>query len=89
MPRLRRIFILSFIIELAGFAIISSLPIHNPALYSSFKSQDHAIVSQSFFPMWLSIFPHNLLIATIEFIPVKPYEKYYNWHCRYPHIERI
>ncbi len=70
MPRLRRIFILSFIIELAGFAIISSLSIHNPALYSSFKSQDHKIVSQSFFPMWLSIFPHNLLIATIEFIPV-------------------
>jgi uncharacterized membrane protein SpoIIM required for sporulation len=70
MPRLRRLFVLSFIIELVGFAVISSLPIKNPALYSSFKSQDHAIVSQSFFPMWLSIFPHNLLIASIEFIPI-------------------
>lgn len=70
MPRLRRIFLLSFIIELAGFAIISSLPIHDPALYASFQSEDSSIISQSFFPMWLSIFPHNLLIATIEFIPV-------------------
>ncbi len=70
MPRLRKIFLLSFIIELVGFAVISSLPIHDPALYASFKSEDSAIISKSFFPMWLSIFPHNLLIASIEFIPV-------------------
>ena len=70
MPELKHLFLLSFIIELAGFAIISSLPIHDPALYQSFKSEDNAIVSQSFFPMWLSIFPHNLLIASIEFIPI-------------------
>jgi uncharacterized membrane protein SpoIIM required for sporulation len=70
MPQLRRVFLILFIIELAGFAIISSLPIHDPALYSSFKSEDNSIISQSFFPMWLSIFPHNLLIASIEFIPI-------------------
>ncbi len=70
MPRLRRIFLLSFIIELLGFAVISSLTIRDPALYATFKSEDSAIISQPFFPMWLSIFPHNLLIATIEFIPV-------------------
>jgi hypothetical protein len=70
MPQLKHLFLLSFIIELAGFAFISSLPIRDPALYASFKSEDSAIVSQSFFPMWLSIFPHNLLIASIEFIPI-------------------
>ncbi len=70
MPRLKRVFLISFIIELVGFAIISSLPIHDPALYASFKSEDNSIISQSFLPMWLSIFPHNLLIASIEFIPI-------------------
>ncbi|MEM0139894.1 MAG: stage II sporulation protein M [Ferroplasma sp.] len=70
MPSLKRMFILLFIFEIAAFAIISSLPISDPALYASFKSEDTAIISQSFFPMWLSIFPHNLLIATLEFIPV-------------------
>jgi uncharacterized membrane protein SpoIIM required for sporulation len=70
MPRLRRVFLISFLVELIGFAVISSLPIHDAALYSSFQSTDSSIVSQPFFPMWLSIFPHNLLIASIEFIPV-------------------
>ncbi|WP_337860128.1 stage II sporulation protein M [Ferroplasma sp.] len=70
MPKLRRIFLISFLVELIGFAVISSLPIHDLALYRSFKSTDSAIVSQPFFPMWLSIFPHNLEIASIEFIPV-------------------
>ncbi len=70
MPSLKRMFIILFIAELAAFAIISALPIHDMALYNSFSSTDKSITSQSFFPMWLNIFPHNLLIATIEFIPV-------------------
>jgi len=70
MIKLRRLFLLVFILDLAAFLFISSLPIHNSALYNSFASEDRSITSQAFIPMWLSIFPHNLLIATIEFIPI-------------------
>jgi len=69
-PRVRRIFLFTFIAELLFFAIVSALPIKDPALYSVFKSQDNAITSRSYFPLWLSIFPHNLMIGSIEFIPV-------------------
>ena len=70
MIKLRRLFLLVFILDLAAFLFISSLPIYNSALYNSFASEDRSITSQAFIPMWLSIFPHNLLIATIEFIPI-------------------
>lgn len=69
-PRVRRIFLFTFIAELLFFAIVSALPIKDPAAYSLFKSQDNAITSQSYLPLWLSIFPHNLMIGSIEFIPV-------------------
>ncbi len=69
-PRIRRMFLITFIAELAAFAIISALPISDPALYTSFKSQDRAIISQPYFSLWLSIFPHNLMISSIEFIPI-------------------
>ncbi len=70
MIKLRRLFLLTFIAELLIFAIVSALPIKDPALYTSFRSQDRAIVSKPFFSMWLSIFPHNLEVASIEFIPI-------------------
>ncbi len=70
MIRLRRLFLLTFIAELLVFAIISALPIKDPALYTSFKSQDSVIVSKPYFSMWLSIFPHNLEIASFEFVPI-------------------
>ena len=69
-PRVRKMFLITFIAELVAFAIISVLPIRDPALYASFRSQDSAITSQPYFSLWLSIFPHNLMIGSIEFIPV-------------------
>ena len=69
-PRIRRIFLITFIAELVAFAIISALPISDPALYASFNGQRSAITSQPYFSLWLSIFPHNLMISSIEFIPI-------------------
>lgn len=69
-PRVRRIFLITFIVELVAFAIISALPIRDPALYSSFMKEDSNITSQPYFSLWLSIFPHNLMIGSMEFIPI-------------------
>lgn len=68
--RFGRIFLVFFILEMVIYAIIASLTIHDPSLYNSFKNEQSSIVSQSFLPMFISIFPHNLLIASIEFIPI-------------------
>ncbi|MCL4341002.1 MAG: stage II sporulation protein M [Candidatus Thermoplasmatota archaeon] len=68
--RFGRIFLILFIIEMAIYVAISSLSLHNAALYNSFKNEQSSIDGESFVPMFLSIFPHNLLIATIEFVPI-------------------
>ncbi len=63
-----KLFIIFFVLEIAIYLGVSSIPYDNVALYNTFKLEQSSIVSQPFIPMWLSIFPHNLLIATIEFI---------------------
>jgi uncharacterized membrane protein SpoIIM required for sporulation len=68
--RFGRIFLILFILQMAIYVAISSLSLHNASLYNTFKSEQNSIDSKSFLPMFLSIFPHNLLIASIEFIPV-------------------
>lgn len=67
---LRRLFILIFILEMAIFIAVSLLNVHDQSLLNAFKSEQQSITSQGIFAMILSIFPHNLLVATIEFIPV-------------------
>ncbi|WP_393971988.1 stage II sporulation protein M [Oxyplasma meridianum] len=68
--RFGRIFLILFIIELAIYVAISSLSLHDAALYNNFKAEQSSITRESFIPMFLSIFPHNLLIASIEFVPI-------------------
>lgn len=68
--RFGRIFLILFIIEMGIYIAISSLSLHNAALYNTFKNEQSSIDGESFIPMFLSIFPHNLLIATIEFVPI-------------------
>ncbi|SMD31369.1 stage II sporulation protein M [Picrophilus oshimae] len=63
-----KLFIIFFVLEIAIYLGVSSIPYNNPGLYNAFKLEQSSIVSQPFITMWLSIFPHNLLIATIEFI---------------------
>ena len=68
--RLRRIFLALFLMEIGIYLIVSSLNLNNPTLLTSFTKSQQAITSQDQFAMFLSIFLHNLLVATIEFIPI-------------------
>jgi len=68
--KFRSVYWVIFIAELLLYIIISSLPINNPGLYSTFKSEQSGIISLSYIPMIFSIFPHNLTIASVEFVPV-------------------
>ncbi len=68
--QLRRLFLVVFLVEIGIFIAISSLSIHNQVLLSAFKNEQQSIVTLSLPDMILEIFPHNLLVATIEFIPV-------------------
>ncbi|MEM4058074.1 MAG: stage II sporulation protein M [Thermoplasmata archaeon] len=66
---LRRLFIITFIVEIGIFIAVSSLNIQNDALLAIFKSEQQSITSMSLIAMIFEIFPHNLLVATLEFIP--------------------
>ena len=68
--QLRRLFLVIFLVEIGIFIAISSLSIHNQELLSAFKNEQQSIVTLSLPDMILEIFPHNLLVATIEFIPI-------------------
>ncbi|MGC8497157.1 MAG: stage II sporulation protein M [Thermoplasmata archaeon] len=67
---LRRLFIVTFIVEIGIFIAVSSLNVQNNGLLSVFKSEQQSITSMSLIAMIFQIFPHNLLVATIEFIPL-------------------
>jgi hypothetical protein len=67
---LRRLFLVTFVIEITIFIVLSSLYYHSALLYSSLSSERSVVYSSSLFGMVLEIFPHNLLVATIEFVPV-------------------
>lgn len=66
---LRRLFIITFIIEIGIFIGVSSIYIQDNYLLSIFKSEQQSITSMSLIAMIFEIFPHNLLVATLEFIP--------------------
>ncbi|BCU66747.1 hypothetical protein HS7_01840 [Sulfolobales archaeon HS-7] len=65
-----KLFLIFFITELIIFAGVSSLHISNSSLLSSFSQQRNSIVSEPYVDMLMSIFLHNLLVATIEFVPI-------------------
>ncbi|MHB1708565.1 MAG: stage II sporulation protein M [Thermoplasmataceae archaeon] len=67
---LRRLFLSAFLVEMLIYVVVSALPLSNPALLSLIKSEQNSVDSLSFIPMFFSIFPHNLLIATLEVIPL-------------------
>lgn len=67
---LGRLFMFWFILELGIFAVVSSMNASNPQLLSEFQNQQSSILSKSFVGIFLSIFPNNLTIAGLEFIPV-------------------
>jgi uncharacterized membrane protein SpoIIM required for sporulation len=68
--QLRKLFLLMFLMEIAIFIIISSLPLKDPALYNQFKQQQSSITSLPLLQMIFSIFPHNLEVATLEIVPI-------------------
>jgi len=65
----RRLFLATFIVEMIIYLVISALPLSYPALLAVIQGQQKAIDSQPFMPVLFSIFPHNLLISTLEIIP--------------------
>ncbi len=67
--KLGRLFLIVYIIELAVFFIISSIPYSNPGLAASLKTTQNSITGMGLLPMILYISSHNLFIATVEFIP--------------------
>lgn len=66
---LRNAILLTFGVELVIYAIVSSMSFNNPALLDSFRSQQTSIISQSPLLIFFAIFTHNLLVATLDFIP--------------------
>ncbi|MEM0312205.1 MAG: stage II sporulation protein M [Thermoplasmatales archaeon] len=67
---LRRLFLVTFVVEMVLFAVLSSINYHSAILYESISTERSQIISNNIISMVFSIFPHNLLIATIEFVPV-------------------
>ncbi|OWP57222.1 MAG: hypothetical protein B2I17_00790 [Thermoplasmatales archaeon B_DKE] len=65
----RRLFLATFIVEMIIYLVISALPLSYPTLLAVIQGQQKAIDSQPFMPVLFSIFPHNLLIASLEIIP--------------------
>jgi uncharacterized membrane protein SpoIIM required for sporulation len=68
--QVRKLFLVMFLMEIAIFIIISSLPFNDPALYNQFKQEQSTITSQPLLQMIFSIFPHNLEVASLEVIPI-------------------
>lgn len=68
--KLRSLFLVIFISEMLLYFIITSIPYSNAALVAQLKAEEDATYSLGLVGMIFSIFPHNLLIATLEFIPV-------------------
>ncbi len=67
---MRRLFLVTFVIEMVIFTVLSSINYHNSFLYQSLSTERSSILSNNIFSMIMEIFPHNLLVATFEFIPV-------------------
>ncbi|AAY79551.1 stage II sporulation protein M [Sulfolobus acidocaldarius] len=70
MRLISKLILIYFIIELAIFIGVSSIPYNNPALVQEYNSMESGIYSMPYFSQVIEIFSHNLLIATIDFIPV-------------------
>ena len=68
--RLERLFYVMFGIEILVYIIVSAIPASNQSLLNEFQQEQNSIDSQTFIPIFLSIFLNNLRIATLEFIPV-------------------
>jgi uncharacterized membrane protein SpoIIM required for sporulation len=68
--KLRSIFIVFFIFEMVLSAIISAIPYSNPGLVAQLQSEQGTAASLGLVGTIFYIFPHNLLIATIEMIPL-------------------
>lgn len=67
--KFRSLFLVLFILEMLITVVVSSLPLSNGPLLAQLKSQQSAVDSLAYGPMLISIFSHNLLIATLEVIP--------------------
>jgi len=67
---LRRLFILTFLLEMLVYIVISALPITDPSLLAVVQGEQNAIHSKPFLTVLFSIFPHNMLIATLEVVPL-------------------
>ncbi len=68
--KLRSLFLVFFLSEMLVYFIVSAIPYSNPAMTTQLRSEQTATYSLGLVGMIFWIFPHNLLIATIEFIPI-------------------
>lgn len=67
--KLRSLFLMLFILEMVVYFVMSFVPYSNPGLVSQLQSEESSTYSLGVVGILFSIFPHNLLIATIEIIP--------------------
>ncbi|MEM0155320.1 MAG: stage II sporulation protein M [Thermoplasmataceae archaeon] len=68
--KLRSLFLLFFVFEMALSAIVSAIPYSNPSLVAQLQSEQNSAASLGLVGTIFYIFPHNLLIATLELIPL-------------------
>jgi len=67
---LRRLFLVTFVVEIAIYVGVSSINYHSSTLLAAISSERNSIYSLGLFGMIFEIFTHNLRVATLEFIPI-------------------
>jgi len=70
MRLISKLILIYLIIELAVFLVISSIPSHNPSVLQEYNGLENSVQNTTYFGKVLMIFPHNLAIATADFIPI-------------------
>ena len=70
MRLISKLILIYFVIEIAIFLGVSAIPSTNPIVLHQFNQLENSVTHTSYFGKVLTIFPHNLLIATIDFIPI-------------------
>jgi len=70
MRLISKLIILYLIVEIIIFLLAASIPVNDQQLVQEFNETESTITSQSYLGKAISIFTHNLLVATIDFIPI-------------------
>mgnify|MGYP001773104426 CR=1 FL=1 len=70
MRLLSKLILIYLVIELAIFLGVSAIPSNSPSTYQQYNSLESSVQNTTYLGKVLTIFPHNLLVATIDFIPI-------------------